>query len=82
MRALATHSRKGEISGLVIFPPDGPPVAGMPGLDQQVTELDVPEEVINLMRDSGDELQILETLKAYRVELGSEARLVMKEGAS
>jgi hypothetical protein len=50
--------------------------------DQQVTVVDVPDDIINLIRESGDELQVLETLKAYRVELEGEARLVRQREAS
>jgi len=82
MRALAAHNTAGEISSLVIAPPDGPPVAAMLESDQQVTVVDVPDDIINLIRESGDELQVLETLKAYRVELEGEARLVRQEEAS
>lgn len=67
---------------MVIGPPDGPPVAAMLESDQQVTVVDVPDDIINLIRESGDELQVLETLKAYRVELEGEARLVRQREAS
>jgi hypothetical protein len=79
MRALAAHSSNGEILTLVIAPPDGPPVAGISGADQLISEIEIPDEIVNLIRERGDELQILETLKAHRVDLSGEARLVRTE---
>jgi hypothetical protein len=81
MRVVAAHDRDGTIASLVICSPDGPPLAGGTDLDQQVTELDVPDDVLDSIRHNGegDEGRSIEALAGFRVELKREARLVRKE---
>jgi hypothetical protein len=80
MRAVVSHDRDGTIASLALCPADGPPLAAGGGLDLQVTELDVPDDVLESIRQEGhgDDRQSIEALAALRVELKREARLVRK----
>jgi hypothetical protein len=80
MRAVVAHDRDGTIASLVICPPDGPPLAGGGELDQQTSEVDVPDDVLESIRadGDGDEGQSIEALAALRVDVKREGRLVQK----
>ena len=74
MRAFVAHDRNGNIAGLAICPPDAPPLFPTPGPGQFVTEVDLPEDALDLESEE----RTIETLKNFRVEVKTEARLVRK----
>jgi hypothetical protein len=84
MHIVITHDRDGNIARLIICPPDGPPVAGIVDVGQYVTELEVPEDTFDFMRQEGDkdEERIIQALKAFRVDVKTEAKLVRKSAST
>jgi hypothetical protein len=80
MRVVAGHDQDGTIASLIISPLDAPPVAGATDLDQQVTELEVSDDVLESLRhrDEGGEQRIIEALSGLRVDIKREARLVRR----
>jgi hypothetical protein len=74
MRAIVVHDRNGNIAGLAISPPDAPLLFPTPAPGQLVTEVDLPEDGVDL----SSEQRAIETLKGFRVYLKTEAKLVRK----
>jgi hypothetical protein len=77
MRAFVVHDRKGNIAGLAVCPREGPPLYPTPEPTQIVTEVEFPDDAI----DFNDEIRAIETLREFRVELKTEAKLVRKTSA-
>jgi hypothetical protein len=84
MHIVVTHDRDGNIVSLTICPPDGPPVAGVVDVGQYVTELDVPEDALDFIRQEGenDEERIIKALAEFRVDLKTEGKLVRKSAST
>lgn len=72
MRAYVAYDNDGTIAGLAICPPEGPALFPSVGPGQLVTEVDLPEGVVDLE----DEQRAIETLRGFRVDVA--AKLVRR----
>ena len=78
MRITVVHNSQGEISALVVSSPDAPPAQMelLPG--QRMTEVEVPEETLNLESPQLNE-RLSELMRNYRVEVqDAKVRLTAK----
>jgi hypothetical protein len=77
MKARVIHDRDGTIFGLITFSPDGPPpsIGLEPGL--MLTDVEVPNDAVDLSRVESEE-QIAEALQKLRVEVKTTAELVKR----
>jgi hypothetical protein len=83
MKAFVTHERDGELISLIIGPADGPPAVGAVEPGQYIAELDAPKRLAQLIRNGKvDEEKVVKELKAYRVDVKTEAKLVRKRKSS
>jgi hypothetical protein len=80
MKARVIHSSDGAIAGVITFSPDAPPplVSLEPGL--ALTEMDVPEDLLDLASPRTEQ-EIGEALEALRVEVKTSAVVRRIEGA-
>jgi hypothetical protein len=79
MKVRVIHDRDGAIAGLITFSPDAPPpsVTLEPGLT--LTEVEVPEGVLDLDPSRPEsEQQIGEALQELRVEVKTTAKLAKR----
>jgi len=74
MRAFVVHDKNGNIARLAICPPDGPALFPPAGPGEMVAEVELPDDAI----DFDNEQRTVESLKKFRVEAKTEARLVRR----
>ena len=77
MRFFAIHKRNGDIVALASCQPDAPPVAMTSDTELLITEVEIPEGVIDLAgaeQDAESEQRVVQTLQKLRAE----GRLVIR----
>ena len=82
MRFTAVHDRNGNIAALMASPPDAPPATAVTDAGAQfVTEVEVPEEIIDLTEPESEQ-RVVEVLQDFRVEVETEGRIVRKSSSN
>jgi hypothetical protein len=82
MRFTAVHDRHGNIAALTASPPDAPPATLVTdAAGELVTEVEVPEEIIDLTEPENEQ-RVVEVMQDFRVEVKTEGRLVRKSSSN
>ncbi|MDB5066426.1 MAG: hypothetical protein JWM18_2860 [Chloroflexi bacterium] len=80
MKVLAVHDAKGNISGFVVHPVDGPPGAVTVRPGEQMTEVELPPEVnLDLIGDDDSLERLVGVLHAFRIEMMARTGLLRKD---
>lgn len=81
MKAVVSHDREGTIASLGLFDPGAPPVAALGDADGYVTEVEIPDEVLDLIRRASEDSDegAAAALRELRVSVPGQAKLVPRE---
>ncbi len=81
MKAVVTHDQQGTIARLALFEPDAPPVAALGGADAYVTEVDIPDDVLDFIQRASEESdeRAAAALRELRVTVPGHAKLVRRD---
>jgi hypothetical protein len=77
MKCLAMHDRSGNIAALVACPPESPPVMVTPQPGLFVTEVEVPEGLIDVAGPEGEK-RVAEVLGQFHIKGMTEGKLVKR----
>jgi hypothetical protein len=78
MKLIAMHDRHGTITALTSAPPDAPRASIAVGPGDTLTDVEVEDGALDISRMETEQ-RALETLREFRVEVRTEAKLVRRK---